>query len=134
VGTYNCDVQGNGLGDGGTPYPLTGPVDLRLEQSQNGEFLTVSGGALTSAAGLLQLTATVTGTLNCQTGAFSGTLQDGGLALWPFPVDPNTVGGTLSAVFVESGPELSGSWTLVGQKQFVGYSCSGPWSATWQAN
>lgn len=47
VGTYSCNVTGpNGFGTDGGAYPLTGPVDLTLTQSQNGEFLDVSGGTL----------------------------------------------------------------------------------------
>lgn len=133
VGTYSCDVTGNGLGvDGGVPYHLTGPVDLRLEQSQAGELLSVSGGTLKSAAGLLTLDASLVGALNCGTGAFSGTLQNGTLSIWPFPPG-GTFAGSLSATFVSSGPKLDGSWTLVGEGQFTGYSCTGPWTATWQA-
>lgn len=134
VGTYNCNVTGpNGFGaDGGIQFPLTGPVDLRLAQSQSGEFLTVSGGTLKSAAGLLALDASVDGTLNCQSGAFSGTLLNGTLSIPPFPPG-GTFSGDLSATFVSDGPKLIGSWTLIGEGQYAGYSCTGPWTATWQA-
>lgn len=128
VGTYNCNVSGPGI-EAGT-YPLSGPVDLRLAQAQSGEFLSVSGGTLTSAAGFLGMSATVTGTLNCQTGAFSGTLTNGTLTFLILPA--GTFAGDLSASFVSSGPKLDGSWTLVGQGTTAGYSCAGPWTATWQ--
>lgn len=135
VGTYTCNVIGpNGFGsDAGAKFPLTGPVDLRLADSQNGEFLSVSGGSLKSSAGFLQQDSTVAGTLNCQTGAFSGTLQNGTLSIPPFPPG-GTFTGNLSAGFVSNGPKLDGSWTLIGLGQFTGYSCTGPWTATWQAS
>lgn len=134
VGTYSCNVTGpNGFGaDGGIQFPLTGPVDLRLAQSQSGEFLTVSGGTLKSAAGILALDASLDGTLNCQSGAFGGTLLNGTLSIPPFPPG-GTFSGDLSATFVSDGPKLVGSWTLVGEGQYAGYSCTGPWTATWQA-
>jgi len=129
VGTYSCEVKYN---DAGINYPLTGPVDLTLQESQSGEFLSVSGGTLKSAAGFLALNATVIGTLSCQSGAFSGHLENGTLSIPPFPPG-GTFAGTLNAQFVAAGPKLDGSWTLLGEGQYAGYTCSGPWSATWQA-
>jgi hypothetical protein len=132
VGTYSCDVHD---GDAGSTfnYSLTGPVDLTLQQGQSGEFLSVSGGTLKSAAGILSLNADLIGQLDCQTGEFSGYLQNGTLAIPPFPPG-GTFKGSLSATFTSNGPELVGSWTLFGEGQFAGYFCRGPWTATWQPN
>ena len=129
VGTYSCQYQ---FGDAGLfSYPLSGPVDLRLEQGQSGEFLTVSGGKLTSAVGVVSLDAELVGTLNCETGEFSGTLQNGTFAISPFPPG-GTFDGHLNASFVSDGPKLDGTWTLRGGGQFSASSCTGPWNATWQ--
>jgi hypothetical protein len=131
VGTYSCNVT---FGDGGmTNYPLTGPVDLHLSEAQDGEFLSVSGGTLMSAAGILTLNATLAGKLNCGNGAFGGTLQNGTLSIFPFPPG-GTFAGNLSARFVQTGPKLDGTWTLIGEGAFAGYACTGPWTATWQPN
>jgi hypothetical protein len=129
VGTYACNVK---YADAGV-YQLTGPVDLRLDESQNGEFLSVSGGTLKSTAGILALDATLVGKLNCQTGEFSGTLQNGTLSIPPFPPG-GTFAGNLSAQFSSDGPRLVGSWTLIGEGVFAGYSCTSPWTAVWQAS
>jgi hypothetical protein len=130
VGSYSCNVE---YADAGINYPLTGPVDLVLQQSQSGEFLAVSGGTLKAATGALAADATVVGQLDCQSGAFSATLQNGTLALVPFPPGDG-FGGTLTGTFDANGPEITGSWTLIGRGPFVGYKCKGPWTLTWQAN
>jgi hypothetical protein len=130
VGTYSCNVT---FQDAGINYALTGPVDLRLSEQQEGEFLTISGGTLASAAGILALNASVIGKLNCQNGAFSGTLTGGTLSIPPFPPG-GTFNGGLSASFVQADPKLTGTWTLNGEGTFAGYTCHGPWTATWQAN
>ncbi len=130
VGTYSCEVTNADAG----VYSLTGPVDLQLSEAQSGEFLTVSGGELKSAAGILAMDATVVGQLNCQSGAFSGNLPHGSLALVPFPPAPDSFDGTMQASFVSSGPALSGTWTLFGEGTFQGYVCHGPWTAKWQPN
>jgi hypothetical protein len=131
VGTYNCNIE---WGDAGAfSYPLSGPVDLRLEEAQSGEFLSVSGGTLTSAVGIVSLDSQLIGTLNCQTGEFTGTLQNGTFAIQPFPPG-GTFDGHLNANFASAGPKLDGTWTLRGGGQFSASSCSGPWNATWQGS
>jgi hypothetical protein len=126
VGTYSCTVK---LNDAGL-YDLNGPVDLSLAQAQSGEFLSVSGGTLKSTAAGLDLNATLVGQLSCQSGAFSGVLQNGQLSFLGFP--SGTFGGTLKATFVTDGPKLDGTWTLTGAGPYAGYKCTGPWTATFQ--
>jgi hypothetical protein len=82
-------------------------------------------------AGILALAATVNGKLDCQTGAFAGTLTDGTVAIPPFP-SGGTFSGPLAASFVPARGTLDGTWTLIGGTQFSGASCSGPWTAVWQ--
>lgn len=129
VGTYQCTVTGP-MGAPAVGLPLTGPVDLRLSQAQEGEFLVVSGGTLKTSAGVLQLDAGVIGKLNCQTGKFEGTLENGQLSVPPFPPG-GTVGGTLVGAFVPATPALEGTWDLEAGTAFPGYGCEGPWTITW---
>ncbi|HEX3594706.1 MAG TPA: hypothetical protein VHU80_06380, partial [Polyangiaceae bacterium] len=120
------------FGDAGIGYTIDGPVDLVLNQGQNGEFLSVSGGTLKSTAtGFLALTATVVGQLDCQTGVFSGQLVDGEVSIPPFPPG-GTFTGTLGATFDPNQSKLDGTWHLVGGDTFQGASCFGPWNATYQ--
>jgi hypothetical protein len=137
VGTYSCVVGGfPGLpvptADGGGGYQLTGPVDLILEESQEGEFLVVSGGTLKSAAGLLAMDAKVTGKLNCQTGTFDGSLGEGTVSIPPFPPGGSFT-GTMAGAFDSTGPKMTGNWHLIGGPEFANATCTGPWTATWQA-
>jgi hypothetical protein len=135
VGTYSCTVHGAPPVAGEPPdagpviYSLQGPVDMVLQQGQSGEFLSVSGGTLNSAAGFLAMQATIDGTLNCQNGAFDGTLLHGSLNGLP-----EAFGGKMQSTFSASGPTLTGRWQLFGEGLVQGYSCAGPWSAKWQAN
>jgi hypothetical protein len=138
VGTYECAVKPPPAfaaffpGDAGTGYLVNGAVDLVLNQSQSGEFLTVSGGTLKSTAQLFfALEAMVAGQLNCQTGVFSGQLVSGTVAIPPFPPG-GTFDGPLSATFDPKAAALEGKWNLIGGATFQGTSCSGPWTATWQ--
>jgi hypothetical protein len=129
VGTYKCTVTGP-PGAPAVALELTGPVDLRLEQAQEGEFLVVNGGTLTTSAGLLQLVAGLTGKLDCQTGRFEGALENGELSIPPFPPG-GTVGGTLEGAFVPATSAMDGTWDLEAGTAFPGYGCEGPWTITW---
>jgi hypothetical protein len=128
VGTYKCTVTGPSGSIAG--FDLTGPVDLRLEQAQEGEFLVVNGGTLTTSAGALQLVAGLTGKLDCQTGKFEGALENGELSIPPFPPG-GTVGGTLSGAFQAATSAMDGTWDLEAGTAFPGYGCEGPWTITW---
>ncbi|HEX4479016.1 MAG TPA: hypothetical protein VH142_28225 [Polyangiaceae bacterium] len=139
VGTYQCDIRfpagfPGATADASSGFMVSGPVDLELDQGQDGEFLDVSGGTLKSTAvGILQLGATVVGKLDCLNGLFDGSLQDGTVSIPPFP-SGGSFTGPMAASFSATGPGLSGTWTLIGGPQFGGTTCTGPWSATWQAN
>jgi hypothetical protein len=137
VGTYTCTIRPPAqyialFGDAAVTYKINGPVDLTLDKGQDGEFLTVSGGTLKSTAGgFLALDATVVGKLDCQTGTFTGTLENGTVSIPPFP-SGGSFSGPLAASFSPSGPALNGNWTLIGGTTFQGTSCTGPWNATYQ--
>ena len=140
VGTFECLYQPAGTPDGSTGgLPIAGPIDFKLTQSQNGEFLDVSGGTLDGLALLvIHFKAEISGRLDCGTGVFGGTLVNGSYAIDPFPA-----GGTFIGPMVgmsTSGPPctgtcLGGSWALhetgATGTSHIG-TCAGTWTATFQ--
>jgi hypothetical protein len=119
-------------GDAGLVIPIDGPVDLVLNEGQNGEFLTVSGGTLKSAAaGFFQLAGDVMGQLDCTTGMFTGQVSMGEVSIPPLPP-----GGTFTASMAGSldstNQSMSGKWRLTGASTLQGWWCTGPWSVTYQ--
>jgi hypothetical protein len=136
VGTYKCAVKFpppfGGPGDAGA-YEISGPVDFELQESQEGEFLVVNGGTLSSGAGFYAFGATVLGKLDCVTGTFQGELKDGTVAIPPFPPG-GTFTGDLASTFDSGASKLTGTWNLIGGPEFSGTSCHGPWNATWQGS
>lgn len=128
TGMYDCDVNW-------APFVmnlhLNGPVDLQLNQSQNGEFLTVSGGSLKSAAGVYSLDAKIEGQLDCQTGAFTANLVNGGISIPPFPPG-GTFSGAMMGSYDPSAMQMNGKWNLLGIDTFMGATCDGPWQITYQ--
>lgn len=140
VGTFECTYQPAGTPDGSAGgLPITGPIDFTLTQTQNGEFLEVSGGTLDGLALLaIHFKATITGSLSCGTGAFHGDLQNGSYAIDPFPAGGTFVGpmdGFSSNTAPCTGICLSGTWALhetgaAGQNH-IG-TCAGTWTATYK--
>jgi hypothetical protein len=119
-------------GDAGLNIPINGPVDLELNEGQSGEFLTVSGGTLKSAAaGFFQLSGDVTGQLDCTTGVFMGQVNMGEVSIPPLPP-----GGTFTAniegALDSTNQALSGNWRLTGASTLQGWWCTGPWNVTYQ--
>jgi hypothetical protein len=119
---------------------VTGPIELTLLESQNGEFLEVSGGRMDGAALLaIAFTASLSGQLDCQTGAFVGNVTDGSYGLPP-PPPPLVPGppfgyfeGPTHATYSPVGPALeNGTWDFA-VKNAAGVeqgSCAGTWNAT----
>jgi hypothetical protein len=120
VGTFNCNFVPS-LADGGTipgqpaqPFPVTGPVELVLTESQNGEFLEISGGTLNGGA-LIAITFTgkVSGKLDCQTKQLTGMVTDGSYGIPPFPPG-GYFQGPATATYSDTGPALvNGSWRFM---------------------
>jgi hypothetical protein len=106
------------LADGGAlpgqppaPVLVTGPVELVFTESQNGEFLEISGGSLTGAALIaITFTAKMSGKLDCQTNHFDGMATDGQYGILPFPPGGSFSGPT-TATYSSVGPALvGGTW------------------------
>ena len=138
-GTFQCNFVPS-LADGGTapgtpsaPFTVTGPVELVLTESQNGEFLEVSGGTLNGSTFIITFTAKISGKLDCQTNQFAGMVSDGQYGIQPFPPGGSFSGPT-SATYSASGPALvNGSWLFAAkdaQGNLLG-NCPGTWSATY---
>jgi hypothetical protein len=140
TGTFTCNYQPAGTPDGSAGgLPITGPIDFTLMQSQNGEFLEVSGGTLDGLAlVLIHFKASIVGKLSCSTGAFSGNLDNGSYAIDPFPAGGTFVGpmsGFSSSTAPCTGVCLSGTWALhetgAAGTNHIG-TCAGTWTATLQ--
>ena len=140
TGTFACNYQPAGTPDGSAGgLPITGPIDFTLQQSQNGEFLEVSGGTLDGLALLaIHFKATIVGKLSCSTGAFAGNLENGSYAIDPFPAGGTFVGpmsGFSSSTPPCTGICLSGNWALhetgAAGTNHIG-TCAGTWTATLQ--
>ena len=133
VGTYSCTVHNSQFGgDAGLSIPIDGPVDLVLNRGQSGEFLTVSGGTLKSAAaGFFQLSASITGQLDCTTGAFTGRVTMGEVSIPPLPPGGN-FDATMDGALDGTNQAMSGSWLLTGTTTLMGWFCTGPWKVSFQ--
>lgn len=140
AGTFQCNFVPS-LADGGTPpgtpatpFPVTGPVEIILTESQNGEFLEVSGGTLNGSAFIaITFTGKISGKLDCQTKQFVGQVTDGSFGIQPFPPGGYFQGPT-NATYSSSGPALvNGSWQFAVQNvQGAAYgTCDGTWTVTY---
>jgi hypothetical protein len=138
-GTFTCQLSASTAfqPDGGLQLSITGPVELTLRQSQNGEFLDVSGGSLVgNALVFFQFTSGISGQLDCENGVFNGSLFDGGISIPPFAKN-GTVHGPFQATFTTgapcTGPCLRGNWQLhetTGGLATQSGVCTGTWNAT----
>jgi hypothetical protein len=140
TGTFQCTYQPAGTPDGSTGGLLiTGPIDFKLQQTQNGEFLEVSGGTLDGLALLaIHFKADISGQLSCGTGAFAGDLVNGSYAIDPFPAG-GTFNGPMNGFSTNTAPCtgtcLGGTWALhetgAAGTGHIG-TCAGTWTATLQ--
>jgi hypothetical protein len=140
VGTFECTYKPAGTPDGSAGgLPITGPIDFKLQQAQNGEFLEVSGGTLDGLALIaIHFKAEISGKLVCGTGAFDGTLVNGSYAIDPFPAG-GTFNGPMNGFSTNTPPCagtcLSGTWALhetgAAGTGHIG-TCPGTWKATLQ--
>lgn len=130
---YSCTVHNTQFGgDAGLSIPIDGPVDLVLNRGQSGEFLTVSGGTLKSAAaGFFQLSADITGQLDCTTGVFTGHVTMGEVSIPPLPPGGN-FDATMNGALDGANQSMSGSWLLTGTTTLQGWFCTGPWNVSYQ--
>lgn len=130
VGTFMCDLK---TADLGTAH-ISGPVQLTLQQSKNGEFLEISDAHISGFALLfLNFEATLAGRLECTTRKLSAMAVDGSVGLGSAALLPVLgFSGQLNGDLDGAGELLSGTWsfpvTLPDGSQLG--TCVGPWTAT----
>jgi len=136
-GTFQCNYDPS-IGDAGqttgaTPFQVIGPVEFDLAETQNGEFLEVSGGTINGSTFVITFTGKLTGKLDCQTKKFDGMVTDGSYGIAPFPPGGFFQGPT-TADYSLVGPALvNGSWkfTVQDAQNNPQGSCNGTWTATY---
>jgi hypothetical protein len=126
-GTFSCTYM---PGDaGGSTFPVSGPISLKLVQSQQGEFFEVREGLLDGTANwFFVLRAEISGRLDCRAAKFAGTLERGVYS--GFLVINGTFQGPLASDYDRTSSQFSnGVWTLAVDMGNGG--CIGTWSAAY---
>jgi hypothetical protein len=126
-GSFQCVYMAGDAGFGS--FPVSGPISLKLVQSQQGEFLEVREGLLDGTANVFfTFRADISGRLNCRTSKFDGQLEHGVYS--GFLVVNGTFQGPLSSDYDRSASQFSnGVWSLAVDMGNGG--CNGTWSATY---
>jgi hypothetical protein len=121
--TYSPGDAGMGL------FPVSGPISLKLVQSQQGEFLEVREGLLDGTANLFFVfRANISGKLDCKTSRFDGKLENGTYS--GFLIINGTFQGPLSSDYDRIASQFSnGVWSLAVDMGNGG--CNGTWSAAY---
>ena len=127
-GTFACTYSPGDAGVG--LFPVSGPISLKMVQSQNGEFLEVREGLLDGTANIFfTFRANISGKLDCKTQKFDGKLENGVYS--GFLVINGTFQGPLSSDYDRVASQFSnGAWSLVVDMGNGG--CNGTWSAAYQ--
>ena len=124
TGTFQCTYSDP---MSGFMLPVNGPITLKLEKSQTGEFLEVRDGLLdgtTNATFVFR--ANISGTLDCKTASFTGSLINGIYS--GFLIINGTFQGPLASNYdLLKFAFVGGTWTLTANG--IGGSCPGTWSA-----
>jgi hypothetical protein len=126
-GNFSCTGS---LGDSGIPaYQATGPISLKLVQSQQGEFLEVREGVLDGTANVFFVfRADISGKLDCKTLRFAGTLERGTYS--GFLVINGTFQGPLASDYDRNTSQFTnGVWNLT--LDMGNGECKGTWSAAY---
>ena len=131
VGEFTCQLVFDNM-DLGTAE-ITGPVELTLAKSQNGEFLEITDAHIQGYALLiLNFRAELIGRLDCSTRALDASAKDGAVGFGDADVLP-VLGfeGQLHGMLDGSGQVLTGDWSfpVTTQDGRLGV-CTGPWTAT----
>ena len=124
-GSFECTYQ---MGDSGLgSFPVSGPISLKMVQSQQGEFLEVREGLLDGTANVFfTFRADISGRLDCRTSKFDGQLEHGVYS--GFLVVNGTFQGPLSSDYDRAQSQFSnGVWSLAVDMGNGG--CKGTWSA-----
>jgi hypothetical protein len=126
VGTLSSEDAGSG------GFPIGGNLAFELTQSISGELgQDTASGTFNLTAGITGATATLSGSLNCNTGQFSGALTGGMFDLNLLFVDiQGTFAGPLASTYDGNSASFqNGAWEL----SLPSYgTCPGTWSATYQ--
>lgn len=127
-GNFACSYSPGDAGVG--LFPVSGPISLKMVQSQNGEFLEVREGLLDGTANIFfTFRADITGKLDCKTQKFDGKLEHGVYS--GFLIINGTFQGPLSSDYDRIASQFSnGAWSLVVDMGNGG--CNGTWSAAYQ--
>jgi hypothetical protein len=127
-GNFSCTYSPGDAGVG--LFPVSGPISLKMVQSQNGEFLEVREGLLDGTANLFfTFRADISGKLDCKTQRFEGKLERGTYS--GFLIINGTFQGPLSSDYDRIASQFSnGAWSLVVDMGNGG--CNGNWSAAYQ--
>lgn len=126
-GSFQCTYM---MGDAGFgSFPVSGPISLKMVQSQQGEFLEVHEGLLDGTANVFfTFRADISGRLNCRTSKFDGQLEHGVYS--GFLVVNGTFQGPLSSDYNRAASQFeNGVWSLAVDMGNGG--CNGTWSATY---
>lgn len=138
-GHYSGSFAGmyaSGLTFVGVPIPVSGNLDLTLNQAASGEFFTVSGGKLSGVAdGLFPFSADVSGTLDCAKGQLvDGKLSNGIYNLGVQGVQGGTFEGPMPANYDKLTHAFTGTWQVFEPKMSTPppiYGGSGTWQTAW---
>jgi hypothetical protein len=131
VGTFMCDLTPEG-GTAEDSFSITGPVELTLTKSQNGEFLEISDGHINGfALAIFNFDAALEGKLECSTAQLAANAKDGSIGLGDANLLPVfTFAGQLAGTLDASGDTLNGVWSFpVTTPAGPLGTCSGPWTA-----
>lgn len=131
VGDFTCKLVFDNM-DLGTAT-ITGPVELTLAKSQNGEFLEITDAHIEGYALLiLNFRAELMGRLDCSTRALDANAINGAVGLGDADLLP-VLGfeGQLHGMLDDTGQMLTGDWSfpVTTQDGRLGV-CTGPWTAT----
>jgi|SRR5579859_160304 len=130
TGNFSClfEPDGGAAAPDSSSFPqVAGTLSLKLTKSATDEFVDVASGTFTASTNGIQAHATIGGTLDCNSGVFTGELTNGTYSGW-FIIN-GTFQGPLRACYDGSNASfVDGSWvmTVAGAG-----TCPGGWSATW---
>jgi hypothetical protein len=104
-----------------------GTLTLKLTKSPSGELVDVASGSFTANTGGINANATIGGTLDCNSGKFTGQLTNGTFSGWI--VISGTFQGPLTSCYDGTNSAfVDGNWVMF----VTGLgTCPGTWSATY---
>ena len=136
VGDYACRLfivvnTGNGA------FDVAGTIDMRLEQTSDGELLRIADGKFASdTLAAIPMHADIVGELRCSSSRFEVRLENGTFSValgLPIPFTEGTFAGPLNADYDHTAAQMvDGDWNMQGELDLVPGSCmNGTWSARW---